>query len=243
MDSKVYRLRPASSGCKKVVRGIAAMANAQRTHENNQSSLFEKVPPDLLRAVNIAIIERRPPTFRAVWMQFELANFGVSYTAFYRYARRLRDRVNLAEAAGLSAEDDPGVDAAIQKLADRRLLELLLNADSAELNPEIVALLSAHHRGTHLDLHRRRFDEHSRLAQARLDHDRDHLRFKSQLLHSARDGVLSLVNEARMRRSSPENLVNLVNPVPSPSQLSNPATPLAPNPVNPVPSPEKENAR
>lgn len=210
------------------------MADSQRTHENNKSSLFEKLPPDLLHAVNVAIIERRPPTFRAVWMELELGKFGVSYTAFYRYARRLRDRVNLAEAAGLSAEDDPGVDAAIQKLADRRLLELLLNADSAELNPEIVALLSAHHRGAQLDLHRRRLDEHTRLAQARLEHDRDHLRLKSELLQSARDGVLSLLDEAKKRRrpsleeASPSRVAASGQPDSAPRPL-----PVEPSPATP----------
>ena len=32
------------------------MADSQRTHENNKSSLFEKLPPELLRAVNVAIV-------------------------------------------------------------------------------------------------------------------------------------------------------------------------------------------
>jgi hypothetical protein len=176
------------------------MADTQRTHENNQSSVFAKVPPDLLRAVNVAIIERHPPTFRAVWMQFELGKFGVSYTAFYRYARRLRDRVNLAEAAGLSAEDDSGLDAAIEKLASRRLLELLLDSDGSELTKEIAALMSAHHQGAKISLHHRRLDEHARLARARLEHDRDQLRLKSQILESARDGVLSLFDGQKRRR-------------------------------------------
>ncbi len=189
------------------------MSEPHRTHENNKSSLFEKLPPDLRRAVDIAIIERHPPTFRAVWMELQLGRFGVSFTAFYRYARRLRDRVNLAEAAGLAAENDPGIDDAIQKLVSRQLLELLLNTHGPESTKEITALMSAHRQAAKTDLHDRRLTEQSRLAWARLEHDREHLRLKSEFLQSARDGVLTLLDEANKRRSSAVNHVNPVNPV------------------------------
>ena len=163
--------------------------------DNCRSSVFEKLPPDLRRAVNVAIIEHCPPNFRAIWMQFELGKFGVSYYALYRYARRLRDRVNLVEAAGLAAEDDPGLDGAIRKLADRRLFELLLNTDGAELNKEIAALLASHDRSVRTKLHDRRLAEESHRARARLDHDRDHLRLKAEALEVMRQRHLRLLKE------------------------------------------------
>jgi hypothetical protein len=96
------------------------MVTTHRTHDNNQSSLFDKLPPDLRHQLDLAIVHRIPPTFKDVWMQFELAKFGVSYSALYRYARRLRDRVNLAEIADLAAENDGDTGDSVQKLLTRR---------------------------------------------------------------------------------------------------------------------------
>src|SRR5437867_11081331 len=119
------------------------MAIHLRQHDNSQSSIFEKLPPELRHQIDIAIIERVPPTYAAVWMHFKLADHRVSFTAFYRYARRLRDRANVAEIANLANDDDADIDSAIRKLAARQVLELLLNND--EIAPkDIAALISAH---------------------------------------------------------------------------------------------------
>ncbi len=172
-----------------------------RQWDNSRSSLFEKLPPELRRAVNVAIIEHCPASFKAIWMEFELGKYGVSFYSLYRYARRLRERVNLAEAAGLAAEDDPGLDVAIEKLAARRLFALLLDTDGAELNKEVTALLAAHSRALKTRLQDRRDADRSRLDWARLEQDRDQLRLKAQLLQSARDGVLKLLDNAKQRHS------------------------------------------
>ncbi|HKQ48152.1 MAG TPA: hypothetical protein VJZ71_08800 [Phycisphaerae bacterium] len=165
------------------------MATPQKTHENNKSSVFEKIPPDVRRQLDLAIIHRTPPTFQSVWMQFELAQYGVSFSALYRYARRLRDRVNLAEAADLVAENDGDTHETIQKLLSRRLLELLLNTGGADCTKEIAALTSAHRRGakTAVDLRRVALDEcrrveDARVVRERLDLDRDHFRLKREAL-------------------------------------------------------------
>jgi hypothetical protein len=34
------------------------MNTAHRTHENNKSSVFDRVPPDVRRALDIAIVEQ-----------------------------------------------------------------------------------------------------------------------------------------------------------------------------------------
>lgn len=161
--------------------------------ESGRSSLFAKLPPDLRRAVDIAIAEHVPPTFRAVWMQFELARFGVTFSAFYRYARRLRERVNLLEAAALAGENDADVDAVLKKLTGRRALDLLLHSHGAECLKEIAALVSAHSQTAWLDiaerrmvLENRRLAEESNAARARLELDREQLRLKAEFLQSAR---------------------------------------------------------
>ena len=161
--------------------------------DNGRSSLFEKLPEAVRRAVDVAIAEHNPPTFRAVWMQFELGQYGVSFTAFYRYARRLRERVNLVEAATLAAEDDADVDAVLKKLTGRRVLDLLLHTNSSECLKEIAALVTAHSKAAWLDvadrriaLADRRFAEESLVARARLEHDREQLRLKAEFLEMAR---------------------------------------------------------
>lgn len=192
------------------------MSTAEQKQDNSRTAVFEKLPPELRRAVNVAIIEQAPPNFRALWMQFELGKYGVRYHSLYRYARRLRDRVNLAEAAALATEDDADIDGAIQKLASRRLLELLLNTDGADLNWEVSALPAAHQQRERIALSSRRLEEHARLARARLEHDREQLRLKSELLRSARDGVLTLLDEAKKRRR-PVLDEKTADPLPSPA--------------------------
>lgn len=169
------------------------MATPHRTHDNNQSSLFDKLPPDLRHQLDLAIIHRIPPTFKDVWMQFELAKFGVSYSALYRYARRLRDRANLAEIADLAAENDGDTHESVQKLLSRRLVELLLHTGGADCTKEIAAITSALRKGvkTAVDLRRLSLDEVRRVEEARavrerLDLDRDHLHLKAQALDAAR---------------------------------------------------------
>ncbi len=161
--------------------------------ESGRSSLFAKLPPDLRRAVDIAIAEHVPPTFRAVWMQFELAKFGVTFSSFYRYARRLRERVNLLEAAALAGENDADVDAVLKKLTGRRALDLLLHSHGSECLKEIAALVSAHSQTAWLDiaerrmaLENRRLAEESNAARARLELDREQLRLKAEFLQSTR---------------------------------------------------------
>ena len=176
--------------------------------DNTRSSLFERLPPDLRRALDVAIAERVPPTFRAVWMQFELAKFGVSFTAFYRYARRLRDRVNLIEAAELAGEDDADIDAVLKKLAGRRALDLLLHSKGADCLKEIAALVGANAQVAWLEVAKRRLAlNHDRLAEeahlsrARLEHDREQLRLKAEALELARRTL-----ESRLAHTPPLRL-------------------------------------
>ena len=177
-----------------------------RTHENNKSSVFERVPPDVRHALDVAIIERIPPTFRSVWMQFELAQFGVSFTAFYRYARRLRDRANLAEAATLVGEDDADLAAALHKLVARRLLELLLHTGGAACTREIAALTSAHRQVARAAFDDRRLAEATRLAWARIENQRNHLRLKTRLVQSTKSLPASANDQGPTQNAPPLQL-------------------------------------
>ena len=70
-----------SSACSAPQPTRLAGRETSRQQDNSRSSVFEKLTPDLRRAVNVAIIERCPANFRAIWMQFELGTFGVSVIA------------------------------------------------------------------------------------------------------------------------------------------------------------------
>lgn len=181
------------------------MSNKQRTHDNTQSSLFDKLPEELRRRLDLAIVHRIPPTFKDVWMQFELAKFGVSFSALYRYARRLRDRLNIAEALLLTDDDQPDIDAAIQKLLSRRVLELLLHTGGASCAQEIAALVSAGRKGAKT-VHDVR----------RLELDREHLRLKSEALELSRRALENRPAKVlRLAQSEDNSETNIRNSSPS----------------------------
>src|ERR1041385_4500628 len=48
--------------------GKKVMSDLDRCQDNGRSLIFEKLTPDERRAVDVAIIERIPPTFSALWM-------------------------------------------------------------------------------------------------------------------------------------------------------------------------------
>ncbi|HKQ50614.1 MAG TPA: hypothetical protein VJZ71_21265 [Phycisphaerae bacterium] len=168
----------------------AARRDPFSQQDNGRSSLFDKLPEELRRRLDLAILHRIPPTFKDVWMQFELSKFGVSYSALYRYARRLRDRLNMAEAVFLNDDDGADVDAAIQKLLSRRLLELLLHTGGASCAKEIAALTSAQRKGVRTTVDLRR-----------LEHDGEYLRLKSEALELARRSL-----ESRLAHATPLRL-------------------------------------
>ncbi len=181
------------------------MSNKQRTHDNTQSSLFDKLPEELRRRLDLAIVHRIPPTFKEVWMQFELAKFGVSFSALYRYARRLRDRVNIAETAHLIDDDHPDMGAAIQKLLARRVLELLLHTGGASCAQEIAALVSACRKSAKTGHDVRR-----------LELDREHLRLKSEALELTRRALENRPAKVlRLAQSEDNSETNIRNPSPS----------------------------
>lgn len=98
---------------------------------DTRSSVFERLTADMLRRVNLSIIERDPPTFKAVHRRYQLETLGVGYHAFYRYARRLRAEAALFELAGLTAPPEADVPALLPRLLAQRLLETLAFEDAS----------------------------------------------------------------------------------------------------------------
>jgi hypothetical protein len=98
-------------------------------HLPTQSSLFAKLTPDLRRQIDKAIADHTPPTYRAIFDHFKLADRGVSFTAFYYYARRIRASASLLQMADLAGPDDATLGNVLPQLIGSRLLDACIDED------------------------------------------------------------------------------------------------------------------
>src|SRR5262249_28464449 len=63
------------------------------------STVLDRIHPGLRRGVDRAILEQDPPILQDVSIQCQLRANGVSRSAFYRYAKRLRHRLEIVQSA------------------------------------------------------------------------------------------------------------------------------------------------
>jgi maltooligosyltrehalose synthase len=87
------------------------------------SSVFARLDPDLRRQVDRAIVRRQPPTLAAVFETLQLAARGISRSAFYRYAARLRRHAELFQFADYAGLEAPTTTAAILTVLANRLID------------------------------------------------------------------------------------------------------------------------
>lgn len=108
------------------------MSDATSTVPNieSRSTIFEKLPPDLRRKLDQAIIDRDPPAYRDLHAKFNLAARGVSVTALYYYARRIRAQADMLYFAQLAQPDSPDLVEAVPTLFAYRLLDALIDEDT-----------------------------------------------------------------------------------------------------------------
>ena len=104
---------------------------ANRELFDARSSLLERLDDGLRAKINQAVIERRPGGYRAVYERFKLESHGVSFGAFYRYARRLRQHVAFVELGELMLPAAANVPEALPKLLAQRLMEALVLDDTS----------------------------------------------------------------------------------------------------------------
>jgi hypothetical protein len=162
------------------------MSPTKPAQDNGRSSMYEKITPDLRRRVDIALLERVPATYREVYMAFELHEYAVTYMSFYRYARRIRDRGNIAELANIDADTETDLTPAINKLAARQLLEILLNEDT--FDPRAFAALTASiDRLSRFDSRQHARADANALTRRRLDQNDIDLQLKSEQLQLIRE--------------------------------------------------------
>ncbi len=104
---------------------------ANREIFDSQSSLLRKLDDQLRAKINQAVVERRKGGYRAIYEHFQLESRGVSFAAFYRYARRLRQHVAFVELGELTLPAAANVPEALPKLLAQRLMEALVLDDTS----------------------------------------------------------------------------------------------------------------
>jgi len=109
------------------------MADQTTTLEKleTQSSIFEKTDPDFRRRLDQALIDHDPPTYKAAFTKFGLADKGISFAAFYRYARRIRAHAAIIELTHHALPDDCDPTAIVPKLLADRLLDAAIDESSS----------------------------------------------------------------------------------------------------------------
>src|ERR1043166_5877389 len=91
----------------------------------SRSSVLTKVPLETRRELNRAIIFRNPMTYEATYHKFDLEKLGVSYTAFYYYARRIRMASGVSELNKLKGDTHELIPEAVrQSVLDRKSTRL-----------------------------------------------------------------------------------------------------------------------
>jgi len=106
---------------------------------DGHSTIFEKLDPHRRRKLDRAIIDRSPPTYRAVFDHFRLGDSGVSFTAFYYYARRLRARAAVINLAELALPEESDLSQAVPRLIMHQLIESLLSTEHSPRNIEHIS--------------------------------------------------------------------------------------------------------
>ncbi|MFQ5501708.1 MAG: hypothetical protein ACE5EQ_05330 [Phycisphaerae bacterium] len=123
--------------------------SSQQTTDNwGKSSILKKISPSLRRHLDRSIIERDPPTYREIFAFFQLPEMGVSFTAFYRYARRIRLEFEFIHNAALAFPDDLNVHTILPDLIAARLLEIINDPDNPPRSSTILQLTQAHKSAT-----------------------------------------------------------------------------------------------
>ncbi|HKQ48382.1 MAG TPA: hypothetical protein VJZ71_09965 [Phycisphaerae bacterium] len=101
-----------------------------------RSSVFEKTTPELRRKLDRAILNYDPPGYRALYKKYGLPELGVSFTAFYYYARRLRRRAAATDMALTALPDERDSVRLLPGLVGQCLIDQLMTGDDA--SPQAV---------------------------------------------------------------------------------------------------------
>ncbi|MCZ6682260.1 MAG: DUF3486 family protein [Planctomycetota bacterium] len=105
------------------------IANAQQLVKLDfKSTLYHRLPPEDRRKLDRAIVDRTHTTYKSCYEHFRLADRGIGFFVFYRYARNLRRLAAVTEISDARSpeENDPvALNEAISRLLTDRLIESL----------------------------------------------------------------------------------------------------------------------
>ena len=89
----------------------------------SRSTIFAKLPAEILRQLDQRIVNRPHSRYRAVYDEFRLHEYQVSFTSFYYYARRLRVQTDLLYHAQMALPNMPDLVASLPKFFAYRVLD------------------------------------------------------------------------------------------------------------------------
>lgn len=102
---------------------------------NSTSSLYSKLTTNERNVIDRAIVDRSPPTIAAAYRQFNLADRGISYSAFYRYASRIRREITALRTAVLLAPTEREIKSTLSSLLASSIIDVVANdKDPSGLN-------------------------------------------------------------------------------------------------------------
>ncbi|HKQ49495.1 MAG TPA: hypothetical protein VJZ71_15595 [Phycisphaerae bacterium] len=132
----------------------------------SRSSILTKIEPQLRRQIVQALINRQPPTFHDVFDFFKLDGHGVSYTAFYYWARKIKRFAALFEMSRTLDEKEDCAGMLPRILASR----VLDNSLDDQVDPAVLRRLMETYRvACSIEMAKKRLD----LQKQQLDASRE----------------------------------------------------------------------
>lgn len=118
---------------------------------NSTSSLYSRLTTNERNVIDRAIVDRSPPTIAATYRQFNLADRGISYSAFYRYASRIRREITALRTAVLLAPSEREINSTLSSLLASSIIDAVANdKDPSGLN--ILRLVNSYKQAVDMKL-------------------------------------------------------------------------------------------
>jgi hypothetical protein len=170
-------------------------------NESFRSAVYEKIPPNKRHSIDLAIVNHDPSTYHGIYEKFRLAEQGVNFWTFYRYARNIRSRAEVLHIAELVLPEDAHLGDALPKLIAQRLFQTLLYDEQASPQ-EIHRLTNAYCLAATMSLARDKFAASLVVAGqgVRSRQNDDFLKLVNNFVAAAGPSIKA--HEARLQRSN-----------------------------------------
>ncbi len=120
----------------------------QTTDNLAHSTIVKNLTPEQRSHLDRAITDRDPPTYKGIYKRFRLAERNISFSAFYRYARKIRFNVETLHTATLAYPDGVDLHAVLPELIAVRLMEIINDPDNPPTPDAVLRLTHAHRAAT-----------------------------------------------------------------------------------------------